>query len=373
MTTNTDQTSAFQLPPDAVLYNNGRGIFAVFNVGGVNISYAVEFMSGLQQFDHSKVQNVSQAQFSALGAVDGGDAEELRAVTSQWGTFGAFFTHIIDSVMPTTNPARQNPDVMRVIAELAGRPDMTPAELQNKLQATSWFQQHTQAQLEWNDLSDAEKLRRTEAVRAQMTQTVWQYAGVQVSPDDPRIANWVDRIASGEKGIGAWTEEVVKTQAATDAGSPWARQVADESKARLQPGVDIENTAARIRDLAARWGVQWSDSTYQDWGRRVTSNDASEADVLQALKDQAQVLYPWKHPDIETQTAASPWVETFKRVMEKDVNMFDPKVQQALSAGTPVWDFEQSLKKSSDWLQTKNAKEELTSVMAEAGRRMGFN
>jgi hypothetical protein len=58
--------------------------------------------------------------------------------------------------------------------------------------------------------------------------------------------------------------------------------------------------------------------------------------------------------------------------MEREADLFNPKIQSALSAGQPIWEFEQSLKKSSEWLGTKNAREELVSTVAEAGRRMGF-
>lgn len=367
-------TGPFDLPSDTQLYwVEGVGFFAVYDIGGAYVSYNMPIMGqGGPNIDPSKIQHISGDQWRTMNAVNGGEAEELRGYTSQFGTYKQFVDQILDSVMPASNPARQQADVLRVLAEYAGRPNMSMAELQNKLQSTQWYQDHATSELEWNGLADAEKAKRRDSVASQMVQAWFQFGGVNIDASDPRVANYLEDVASGKMGFGHWTETVVKAQSVQDPNSPWSRTITEEKKAQKQSGIDIENTAARVRDLARRWGVQWSQGTYQDWATKINSNDASEADVLQALKDQAQVLYAWKPPDVETMSAASPWIETYNRVMEKQADLFDPKIQQALTAGTPVWEFEQGLKKSSDWLTTKNAKSELTSVMSEAGRRMGF-
>jgi Transglycosylase SLT domain len=362
----------FTLPPDAKLYNNGFTVMAVFDVGGVKISYDVNWFDGSVQFDQRAVTFVSAQQFQALNTVHAGNAEELRNFTSSWKTYKDFFSSIVNQVFGPGNEAKNDPEVLRVLAEFAGRPDMSMQELNNKLQATQWYQTRTSQQLEWNSLSDGERTKRTEEVKAQMAETWFQFTGEAVGPDDPRLGNYVEALASGKMGFGSWTENIVKKHALEIPESPWARQVNETSKAGKQPGVDIENTAQRVKDLARRWGVTLSDATAQQWGRDIFNADMSEADVLAQLKAQAQVLFPWKDPEMETSVAASPWVETYKRVMESEADMMHPKVQQAMSGGMNVWDFEQSLKKSSGWLNTRNAREEMVGTVAEAGRRLGF-
>jgi len=362
----------FQLPSDAQVYNNGLALMAVFDVGGVKLAYTIDWSKGAVQFDPAQVHQVSQDAFNQLGAVQAGDAEELRGMNTQYPSYKAFFDSILNTVMPAGSPARQDPSVLNVIAQRAARPDMSDQEFQNLLRGTTYWQQHTDMQRQYNDLSDAEKQKRRDDVAAQMAQTWFQYTGQPVDSTDPRLGNYVEQLASGQMGFGAWTERIVKPQALDLANSPWARQIADEQKAERQPGIDVENTAQRIKDLARRWGVQWAEGTYQDFGRKISTNEMSEADVLNAIKDQAQVLYPWKNRDVETSVAAAPWVETYKRVMETDADLSTPKVAQAMSAGQSMWDFEQSLKQSSGWLNTKNAKETMVSTIAEAGRRMGF-
>lgn len=360
---------ALSLPSDATVYRTNMGdTWAVFDLGGVRISYSIGpsvDLAGVQ------VHEVSVDQLGALGAINAGDAEELRNVGADWGTYGQFWNSILDQVIGTNNPARNDPGVLAVIAEFAGRPDMSPTELQNKLQGTGWFQNRTTTELEWNSLPEAERQKRRDDAAARMADTWFEFTGEAISASDPRILNYLEPVASGKMGYGAFTE-LVKEQAKANPESPYNRQVRSEREEQLQRGIDIENTTQRVKDLALRWGVQWTDARAAEWGNKIVTNEASEADVLEALKDQAQILYAWKDRDMETLTAADPWLQTYSRVMERDTTLFDPKMQAALTAGTPAWEFEQGLKKSSDWLTTRNASESMYGAIAEAGRRMGF-
>ncbi len=359
----------FTLPSDAQLYNNGYTVMAVFDVGGLKVAYGVNWHDGSVQFDRSAVTKVSAAEWAAMNVVDAGNAEELRTIG--FGSYREFYDKIVGEVMGYNNPARNDPGVQRVLAEFAGRPDMTPQEFNNKLEATEWFQTHTSDQLVWNGLAEAEKAKRREEVIVQMTGAWFQFGGVQVGGTDPRIANYLEDVASGKMGIGAYGE-IVKQQALADGESPWSRTIRDEDEERLQRGVDIENTANRTRDLARRWGLQWTPATATEWATKIAEKKASEADVLDEMKKQAQVLYPWKSPDVETQTAAAPWIETYNRVLEKNGDLFDPKVQSALTNGEPVWSFEQQLKRSSEWMETKNARESMMTAVGNVGRMMGY-
>lgn len=365
----------YQLPSDMhiVAVPSVGAVWAVYDApGGVHIAYAVH---GTQaQYDQSKVTSLSIPDFQALHTVDAGSANEIATTARDFGSFGAQWNSVVDGIMGKFNPARNDPGVQGVLAEFASRPDMSPAELTNKLQATDWYRTHTQSELEWNSLGPAEQQKRKDETETQMADAWWQFAGVRVDATDPRIANYIDQVASGQMGIGAFAEKVVKAQASADPTSPYSRQTADEAKQKLQPGVDIENTAQNVKDLATKWGVRWGEDAYQDWGRKITTNEASEADVLNALKQQAQVMYPWKDPNMDTATAAAPWIDTYSRVMERPGDLFNPQIQKALQTqnGTPTWQFEQDLKNTSDWLTTKNARSDMYGAVAETGRRMGF-
>lgn len=370
----TAPPAAFSLPSDAKLYNNGFGVFAVFDVGnGVLISYGVNWWDNSVKLDASQVQPISAEAFTALGAVDAGNAEELKSLGGQYPTYKGYYDHVVDGVMRADNKgARGDASVMKVLAQKAGRMDMSDAELRNLLSGTDWWKTHTQLELEWNDLSDPDRAIRKENTMVGMKADLLKFTGQNVDDSDPRIVNYLEDIASGKIGQGGWVEHTVKPSALAASESPWSRSLRSEQEDQLKRGVDVENTTQKVKDLAARWGVQWAPSTLSSWASRITSNEASEADVIIELQNQAKVLYPWKDVNTETATAAAPWLNTYERVLEKPTNMFDPKIQAALTAGTPAWSFEQELKKSSEWLGTKNARQEMVSNISEAGRRLGF-
>jgi hypothetical protein len=368
----TGGSGPMSLPRDAKLYNNGFTVVAVFDVGGVQIGYDVTWFNGSVQFDSNAVTTVTSDQWASMGVVNGGNAEELRGMEARWGSYKEYWDSILNQVMGPANPARNDPEILKVIAEFASRPDMEPIELQNKLQATQWYQSRTQGELQWNSLPDAERAKQRDDMAARMVSTWFQFTGESVSMDDPRITNYLEDVASGKTGFGAWTESVVKQSATANGESPWSRQVRDEQEAQRQRGIDVENTAQRVKDLARRWGLQWSDSEYQRWAQQIVEKKSSEADVLEVMKDQAQVLFPWKQRDMETLTAAGPWMSTLERVLERQPDLMDSQIQSAMSAGMSVWDFEKQLKNSADWLGTKNARTSMFETISEAGRRLGF-
>lgn len=370
----TTPTGTFRLPSDAVVYNvaGTYDIYAAFDVGGLTVAYKIPPNGAVDYSDHPPTR-ISASDWAASNIVDGGDATELGSVTTSFGSYRAFWDSVLAQVMGFNNPAKDDPEVKRVLAEFAARPDMSTAELQNRLEATAWWKSKTQGQLEWNGLADAEKQKRRDNTAAQMAETWGQFTGQQVSGSDPMIQNYVEQVASGQMGIGAWTEQVVKRAAKDIPNSPLNRQIADEAKAEKQPQIDVENTAMRIRQTANDWGIRWSEGTIQDWARDIVNKDKSDDDLLTSLKDQAQVAYAWKPRDISTKEAAAPWIETSNRVMEKATDLFDPQVQKALTAGVPVWQFEQLLKQTPAWLQTKNARSDLTTMAGSVGKMLGFS
>ena len=368
-----------KLPSDMKAYSipaasgGGGWMLAVATVApGVNILYTISNESNI---DPGKVTTISADSFNKRFPneenVNGGDAAELATVAQSFSSYKEMWDSIVGQVMGYRNPAKDDPEVLKVLATFAGRPDMTEAELQNRLQDTEWFQTRTAEELEWNSLSEAERAKRMEEMSARMVQTVFQFAGVQVDPEDPRVKNHLEAVASGKLGFGAWTQ-IIKDQSADDEESPWARQQRDELEAQKQRPIDIENTSQRIRETSERWGVGWSPETIHQWAKQLVEKDKSDEDLILELRQQAQVLYPWKDPETETATAAAPWLETYRRVMEKSATINTPQVQQALVAGTGVFDFETSLKKTDGWLDTKNGQDTMYSAVSEMGARMGF-
>jgi hypothetical protein len=377
-TTDVGTTGPVELPYDmkiiAVIGPDGiTRKYAIKELApGIHISYSIRD-DGSVQVDPAKVETLTQAESdSKYGrGIVAGDATELAGVSVAFGTFDKVWESVVGQVIGYNNPALKDPSVMAVLAVFAGRPDMSMAELENRLRATDWYRKHTQAQLEWNDLSDAEKDSRRLDAEARMSGAVMQFLGVDANAENPLIANHLEDVASGKITLAAYGQ-ILKGLAAADPESPHSRSVREEEEAKRQRPIDIENTSQRIRETAERWGVQWSAQTIQQWAKDIVEKRTSDEDLLGELRKQAQILYPWKSPEVETATAAAPWLETYRRVMEKSGSIFTPEVAKALQAGQGVFDFETALKKSSGWLETKNGRDEMYSSVSELGRMMGF-
>lgn len=360
------------LPSDAKLVRNQSGLFAVFNIGaGVFIHYGVG--NGVQ-IGGKPIESISNAEWTRRyqGSVSGGNAAELGAVAQTFGAYGKFWDSILNQTMGTNNPARNDPGVRRVLAEFAGRPDMTPAELENRLKSTPFWNSRTEGELAWNSLPEAERAARRKEMESRMRETWRQFTGGDVTMTAAQMVTQVETLASGKMGIGAWTEKYVKPRALTNRESPWSRQLRDEGETQRERGISIENTVSKIRATVERWGLQWGEPTLVKWAQSIVEQKSSDEDLLKAVRTQAKVLYPWKDEATDTTTAAAPWMETYSRVMENDATLRTPEVAKALQSGQGVWDFEQGLKKSNKWLDTKNARSEMFSLVSEAGRRMGF-
>lgn len=364
-----------ELPPDAKLVRTWAGIFAVFDLGnGVFMHFGIPWYEpGAVNFDPNRVVNMTQAQWDKAfpNSVPSGDVRELRDVKHVYGTFKKYWESVILQTIGPHNPASKDPEVMRVLAEFAARPDMTEQELQNRLKATKYWNNMTEAQLRWNDLSEAERKAQRNDMAARMIDTVFQFTGKRVSASDPLIKNSLEDVASGKIGFGAWTESI-KQQAAKDPNSPFSRMIRDEQQAQRQYGIDIENTANQIRDTLTRWGLSWDKATVDKWGRDMVDKIKSDQDLMEEIKNQAQALYPWKDREVETYTAAQPWIQTYNRLFEKAGSLETPEIQQALQASMTVWDFEQMLKKSPAWMQTQNGQQAMYDVASEINTLFGF-
>lgn len=358
----------FDLPADMEVVVTPDGPLAVFTVApGLNMAYTID--TETTNVDLSKARRAGSSEFSEQNTVNAGMADELATVGLSFGNFGDFWKSITGRVLGYGNPASDDAGVLRVLADFAARPDMTEAELQNRLRDTSWFKTRTTSELEWNSLSPAEQDKRRNDMKARMSDAFSQYMGGTI--DEPTLDRYLEDLSSGRVSYNTFVAGL-KERAKENENTPYGRQQRTEEEAQRQRPIDIENTAQRVRETAERWGIQFSNTEVNRWAGGLVEKKLSDEDLMMQLRQQSQTMFPWKPPEMETVTAAGPWMQTFERVMERKASLFDPKVQKALSSGTPVWEFEQELKKSPDWLGTKNGQSDMYSAVSEAGRRMGF-
>lgn len=371
--TSTPTNAGSTLPTDTKLVRNDNGIYAVYTVAD-NVFLYYSVTEDEAQASGLSVEKISNADFKRRypGAVGAGSVSEIVDVRANFGSYAKFWESILNQTISTTNAARYDKGVLKVLAEYAARPDMTEAELNNRLQATSWYQQRTSAELEWNGLSEAEKEARRQDTLVKMAQTWQQFTGEDIATTDKRLRSQLENVASGKTSLGVWTEQFVKPRAEQMSESPWSRQLRTEVEEQRRRPVDIENTANQIRQTLDRWGLEWGERSIHTWAVQLVEKTRSDDDLLKTIRGQAKVLYPWKDESMETITAAAPWIETYERVMERTGGLRTPEVKAALRQNTAPWEMEQQLKQTSAWLGTKNGQEEMYSAAMAIGQTMGF-
>jgi len=365
------QQGPVDLPSDARVVETERGRFVVFGVDGIWMYYNAP--QGSINLGKHEVEKMSHSSFANRfdKAVSLGKASELGELATTFGTFGRFWKSILDQIFGRGNPAREDPGVLRAIAEFAARPDMDPLELENIIKGTGWWRKQTDAERIWNDLSPAEQHKQRQDMMARMTETWFQFQGREMNWNDPFIQKWVDDLASGKVSFSLFTKRV-RELAKLNPESPWSRTIRDEDEAQRQRGVDIENTAERVRSEALRWGLRWKEGRVQDWAQGIVEKRLSDQDLMDKLRELAAVRYPGKPPDMDTSTWAENYTQSFDEIMEQTGDVFTPQIQRALKKGLNLHDFETELKNSPEWRSTKNADAAFHATLTKVGEMFGM-
>ncbi|MEM9605895.1 MAG: hypothetical protein AAGA99_00645 [Actinomycetota bacterium] len=357
-----------ELPPDAQVYTVDGTQYATFRFRGQVIAWEIDGpVAG-----NPEGAPMSPEEFAALGAVEAGSISELGTVDLRSGeTFEAYLGRTLDLIFPDPD-AWSDPSVVRAGLEFVARPDMGEAELQRMIENTAWYQSRTDRQRQWDDLAPAEQQQQVDSSRLSVVDTWFRETGQAISQNDPRVQEWATQIASGRLTLGQLTLQA-RREAESNPESPWSRRLREEAEQSRQRGIDIEDQQGFVRRLSQQWGVQLSDESISGWASGMVENRQSEDDLLEYLKGQAEILYPWKDRELATMDAAEPWLQTYRRVMEGEADIYNGHVQRALQSGTPVFDFERELKATDDWMVTKNAQDEVSTMLGQASQIMGFS
>lgn len=368
-----------RIPPGGAIWNTEWGPVVVYDIGGLTVVFDDDGMdlTGVPVWGPPVSLHDIKAGIDAGTIVNGGPLSTITGIPDDktWGQW------IEDKLLVLSGGNKDlvgDPEVRALLVKRA-LDIIDDTELQVRLQQTRYYQGRTDAQRDWTGLSEAEKLQRVLAIKSQLADLYFQNVGVDVDLNDETsvtedLIHWyATEIASGQKTVQQIIEQWIKPEARKNPESPWSRTVRNEEENKRQRGVDIENTTGRVRELAHRWGITMTDETLREWGQKLVENQDSEADFLEQLKSMAQVLYPGKDRELETSMWAEPYMATFSRVFEvAKPDIFNPRIQQAMTAGQSSYDFEKGLKLDPKWLETQNAKETLTQVASRAGSIMGF-
>ncbi len=323
------------------------------------------------------------------GWVDGGTTDTFRGVPE-----GMSYQDLVNEVLMDLGllgtDALQDAGVLAVIA-IAMTRDMSDAEIRNRLRQTKWWNQRTDKQREWNDLSDAEKNLRIVDEAMNMVGLWFTYVGEDlnvaqydtnndgtVSAEELRAGNidlyeWAVKLAEGTatqvQAVNVWIKDV----ALENQNSPWARTIRDEEIKSGEFDVDVSNMSGTIKDLYNDWGIPISDERADQIALEVVMNRMSFEDVEETLREQAQGMYPHKPPNMSTREWAQPYMQMYMQTLELSEPALDDKdLAQALAEGMNLADFKQQLRQDDRWLETDNARTEMNTKISGLGQVMGF-
>lgn len=355
--------------------------YLIYDTGlGVKVWYSIpdpQSLQGLENLPPAVV--VSAEQFSAmLGRnIRGGAIQELFTMADDFDgqnfTYADWVRKTLDTYAGSASWIK-DPEVVQIYIDYLTNPDLvTEAELQARLRKTNWWKNRTTEQAAWDDLSPADQAQQIASTATTLAEQHLRIVGQYLSVTDPKIQAWAKDVASGVKTLGQVIGEM-RDIALQDPESPWSQEVRRIEESRFDRQVTIEDKTEDVRDLYLRWGIPATDETLRQWASDIVSKKRSVSDLIGWLRQQAQVLYPWKDPNVETRAAAEPYIQTYARIMERPApSLFDRNIQQALSQGMSLYDYEVYLKSQPEWLTTKNAQDELIQGFSLVGQLMGFN
>ena len=304
---------------------------------------------------------------------EAGDATELAGLAEQgYETMGEFFEDTMSQYFSGNDPARTDSEILFIIARVMANPDVDPNVITGWIQNTTYWNNTTDLAREWNGLSQSEQQHRIETQARLVSMDYFAATGTQLSITDSRIKSFAQEIASGSRTF-ASVYQSIRDLALQDPESPLSRAIRQEEITQRQYGVDVENQADVFRTDSMNWGLQMSESQVLDWAEKFNNNTYSQADWDNYMRDQADILYPWKSREVKTLDAAQPWLSAYERIMEAgSQDLTNNDIQAALQQGMPLFEFEQHLRKKPEWLETENANTELTNTAGRIGRTMGY-
>jgi hypothetical protein len=218
-------------------------------------------------------------------------------------------------------------------------------------------------------------------------------------PTEAEIRKFGKAIAAGAKSAPqvrkvSSTGRVTVTQKGFDEGAFIAGYMADKIP---DAGSDLDGIAGNIQDLidsyTENYGVAPTKSFINNAIKNVVrlggTGGAQEAisNLEQQLKEQAQVLYPALkdkiNAGITVRAIADPYISRTAKLLEKselNVGLKDKYVSAALSRKNDKGEYElmstddhaRSIRSSSEWLDTKNAKETFLSAADSILQTFGF-
>ncbi len=163
------------------------------------------------------------------------------------------------------------------------------------------------------------------------------------------------------------------------------------AKFKVGEGGHLQGSAAemeaKLMEVASSYGVPYSKDGIRGNVMSILQGNNTLADYDALFRQRAKTTYPQFAQELDSgltvRDIADPYVATMAQTLEiseGDINLYDPIIKRALTnrdatnkpSTTPLWEFEQSVKKDPRWDKTKNAAQSASALMQQVGTDWGF-
>ena len=258
-------------------------------------------------------------------------------------------------------------------------------------QKEGWFDPDNQPrgeQLWQNALAESEWYRNNgETVREALTTKATDPAQWEVLLQDGRSAVQNYAAQQGLTIPPGSLDELAEQYVMQDWGSrPFAFRDALQQYIEIDYGSEFNfrgeagDVEEKLRSTATRNGLSFNDSWFQGAVKAVQSGLTTYEDYDRDIREQAATYWTGYADRImsgqDMMDLASGYMRVLADTMERDyasISLLDPDIKKALMGDTPMglWDFESMLRQKPEWMNTKQARDEVTTKSFSVLERMG--
>jgi len=386
-------TSSYGLPAGYTAYVSGGQQFVRYEViPGSGVWLSFQHSGAVSGTVMTEAQNNSA--MSEANVVEAGSSGSLLTDPLLSGqNWNAIVDRFLFAAGISGTDAMNDPGIIAVMAEYIARPDMTPQELANRLEATDYWNQHTDQERLWNDLSEAEQT--TMALEQVMTLVrLWnQYTGegiayadmdvdgdghvtvAEVQQSNRVMWQWARGIVGGTRTEMQAVAEWITPAAAGMENSPHNRLLMEEEQAQNNQAYQENLIGGQIVDVMDRWGVEASDEDIAGWANAIFMQEDTMEDIEGRAQEISAATWAHKPEDVDFQTWSQQYAASYSQLLEIPNPTFrDTDFAGMLqTADTPnISDFRRQVMETDAWQATNNARDKHTNVKSQVAQLMGF-
>lgn len=252
----------------------------------------------------------------------------------------------------------------------------SPQEWITHYHQTEYWNTLNTTQQNWNSISQGERDRLVDEWAGKLLAIYRQYWGVNPTNGlrnaDLRAA--AERVASGRMDISQY-ENRTRNQAQKTEGTPAYRDKITEVQASHEQEVTLDNWALTVESLWNEWvGPGTPNQAFKErWAKALYKKTKSEADLLDKLKGMSIGRWPTKPEDMTWEEWASPTISDIEDLLE--IGTLDPSdllLKDILQKGLTGADATIAIRHDARFKQTNKFRDELSSAVADVGRKFGF-